>query len=273
MKQWYEMDRAEVLSQLQANETKGLSQHEVQSRLERDGRNAFDAQKKDGIGKMILHQLRDISAIILLFAGFLSLALAIREGHGYIEPTVIFGIVIMNLILGITQERSAERALEALSQMNSPSCMVLRGGTQLEINTDEVVPGDIILLKTGDLVPADGRLLQSTGLSIDEASLTGESEPSEKEAQCMPEGETALGDQCNMVFSGCLVVSGNARAVVTATGMHTQMGKIAGYLNNSQKLRTPLQVRLNKIGRMISFVAIVSAVVLLAIGLLQGEEL
>lgn len=221
---------------------------------------------------MVLRQFKDVANVILLFAGFLSLALAIREGHGYIEPIVIFAIIAMNFTLSITQERSAEKALEALQKLNAPACLVLRAGRRVEIGTQQVVPGDILSLKTGDFVPADARLLTATNLTVDESSLTGESEPAEKDAASRPEQDAVIGDRTNMVFSGCLVTGGNAAAVVTQTGMRTQMGKIAGYLNNSQKLQTPLQKRLNRLSRIISLIAVVSAVVLLMDGLWNGEE-
>lgn len=272
MKNWHEMSQAEVLDKLESNASRGLSQHQATQKLDKYGPNAFVQQKKESIGKMILQQFRDISTIILILAGVLSLVMAIREGHGYIEPIVIFAIVIMNMVLGISQERSAEKALDALNDLNSPSCYVIRDGVQHEINTISLVPGDIISLKTGDLVPADARLLQSVNLSVDESSLTGESEASEKNADTHPEEDAGIGDQSNMVFSGCLVTAGNATAVVVSTGMNTQMGKIAAYLSNDQKLKTPLQIRLDKIGKLISYIAIASGIALLGIGLVQGED-
>lgn len=272
MEDWYKMEKEDVLRQLGVDEAQGLSSGEAEKRIGEYGYNEFDKQKSESIVKKILHQLGDVSTIILLIAAGLSLLLAIREGHGFIEPAVIAGIVVMNLVLGITQERSAEKSLEALSNLHSPHCLVLRDGGQREIGTRDVVPGDILLLKPGDMVAADGRLLKSTDLTVDESSLTGESEPSQKSAEARPEEEAPLGDRLNMVFSGCLVAAGRGAAVVTATGMKSEMGKIAGYLNNDQKLKTPLQQRLDNIGKIISIVAIASAVLLFGIGMLQGEE-
>jgi calcium-translocating P-type ATPase len=178
----------------------------------------------------------------------------------------------MNVILAVTQERGAEKAVEALSVLNSPSCFVLRDGIKQEIDTTFVVPGDIIILKTGDLVPADARILECESFGVDEASLTGESEPSEKNAETMEMENAPLGDRLNMVFSGCLVVSGHARAVVISTGMNTQIGKIAGYLNSTRKNKTPLQLRLDKLGKLISTIAILAAFTIFMIGLVQGLE-
>ena len=272
MANWYELTAEAALRQLSANPETGLSTQEVAQLQETHGKNVYTKPKKDSIFTMVLHQFKDMANVILLLAGFLSLALAIREGHGYIEPIVIFGIIIMNISLSISQERSAEKALEALESLNSPSCLVLRGGTRLEIPTEDVVPGDILLLKTGDFVPADARLISSSNFFIDESALTGESEPVEKSAQALLEEGAALGDQINMVFSGCLVTAGNAVAVVTSIGMHTQMGKIAGFLNNAQKIQTPLQKRLNKVSHMVSIIAVASAAILLALGIRQGED-
>ena len=272
MRDWYEMSAEKALKDLSTNDQTGLSENEAAKRLASGGKNAFATAKKDGIFKMVLHQFKDIANIILMLAGVLSLALAIREGHGYIEPIVIFAIIIMNLALAVSQERSAEKALEALQNLNSPTCMVLRGGVRLELDTADVVKGDILLLKTGDLVAADARLITTVNFKVDESALTGESEAAEKDSSVLLESGAPIGDQTNMVFSGCLVTAGNATAVITATGMDTQMGKIAGYLNNTQKIQTPLQRRLNKVSRMVSFIAVSAAAALLALGIRQGED-
>ena len=272
MKHWHELTSDEVLKKLSVNFESGLSGAEASQRLASHGKNAYTAAKKDGITTMVLHQFKDIANLILLLAGFLSLALAIREGHGYIEPIVIFAVISMNIALAVSQERSAEKALEALQNLNSPSCMVLRGGVRLELSTEEVAPGDVLILKTGDFIAADVRLITCVDFSVDESALTGESEPVEKNTDPIPEHDAPIGDQINMAFSGCLVTAGNAVGVVTATGMHTQMGKIAGYLNNAQKIQTPLQKRLNKVSYMMSIIAVASALILLGLGVRQGED-
>lgn len=272
MSNWYDMNSKDVLRQLQVDPDKGLSKDTVVNNQQKYGKNEYEKGKKDSLLKSILQQLRDVSTIILVLAAVLSFALALRSEESFLEPIVILAIVIMNVVLAISQERSAEKALEALANLNSPSCMVLRDGNQQEIATSEVVVGDIIMLKTGSLVPADARLIQSVNLQVDESSLTGESENSEKDSQLLLEGKVPIGDQQNMVFSGCLVTAGRASAVVTSTGMETQMGKIAGYLNNTQKIRTPLQKRLDKLGKAISFIAIISAIFLFMVGIVNGED-
>ncbi|MDR0444006.1 MAG: cation-translocating P-type ATPase [Treponema sp.] len=273
MDNWYNMTKETVLKEQNTDGQKGLTQKEAVERQAKFGLNKFAEKKKESLVMQMLRQLKDVAVIILLLAAGLSLALAISEGYGFIEPVVIVSIVIMNMILAITQERGAEKALEALSVLNSPTCFVIRGGVKQEIDTTLVVPGDIVVLKSGDLVPADARILDCESFAVDEASLTGESEPSEKNTDALTKENAPLGDRINMVFSGCLVVNGHANAVVIATGMHTQIGKIAGYLNYTKKNKTPLQVRLDKLGKMISAIAVVAAFTLLMIGLIQKQEI
>jgi calcium-translocating P-type ATPase len=272
MVNWYHMDAEAVLKEQKSDAHNGLSAGEAEKRQAEFGLNKFDEKKKESLFSQIMRQLKDVAVIILLLAAVLSFMLALREGRGFIEPVIIISIVVMNVILAITQERGAEKALEALSVLNSPSCFVIRDGHKQEIDTALVVPGDIIVLKTGDLVPADARIMECESFNVDEASLTGESEPSEKHIETLTKENAPLGDQLNMVFSGCLVVSGHANAVVIATGMKTQIGKIAGYLNYTKKNKTPLQLRLDKLGKIISTIAIVSAFTIFTIGLMQGQE-
>lgn len=272
MKNWHEIPAKEVMKSFAVDEANGLSSDKAKQLLSEYGKNQYAETKRESVFVSVLRQFRDVANIILLLAGFLALALAIREGHGYIEPIVIFAIIFMNIALAVSQERSAERALEALQSLNSPTCLVLRDGNRFEVDGADVVPGDILLLKTGDHIAADARIISGTDLYVDESSLTGESEPVEKDANALPEHASPLGDRINMVFSGCLITAGNATAVVVETGMNTQMGKIAGYLNNAQKIQTPLQKRLNKVSHMISIVAIAAAVLLIVLGLQHGED-
>lgn len=259
---------------------RGLSEGEAKARLQKYGPNEFEKQKKKSLLKLALSQLKDVSTIILIIAAALSLAMSIREmthgegAHSLIEPLVIFAIIIMNVVLAVTQERSAENALEALSSLSSPICRVLRDGSAREMHPAELVPGDIIMLKTGDLVPADARLLRSESLAVDESSLTGESVPAEKDAAAEFSAEVPLGDRANCVYSGCLVTAGNAAAIVTATGMSTEMGKIARFLTETKQQKTTLQVRLDKVGKVISGMAIISAIIMFVVGyFVYGNEL
>ena len=277
MENWYNLDASAVLSKFRTDARTGLTSAEVEKRKAEFGLNKFTEKKKESLFSQILRQIKDVAVIILLLAAALSFALEVREllsGHSvtFVEPLVIISIVIMNVILAVTQERGAEKALEALAVLNSPSCFVIREGSKQEIDTTLVVPGDIIVLKTGDLVPADARIIDCESFSVDEASLTGESEPSEKSTDTLVKENAPLGDRLNMVFSGCLVVSGHATAVVAASGMNTQIGKIAGYLNHTKKNKTPLQLRLDKLGKLISTIAIVAAFTIFMIGLVQELE-
>lgn len=272
MKNWYEDDTQTVLHELNVDPELGVSQSHVLTGQNNYGKNVFTIQKKTSLVKKILFQLKDVSTIVLLVAAALSFFLAFRDGSGFIEPIVILAVVILNLVLAITQEGKAEKALEALGDLNAPACVALREGTRKSIDTSELIPGDIIILETGDVVPADARLLESVGLFSDESALTGESEPVEKDAAAQLSGEVAIGDQHNMVFSGCMVTAGRGSAVVTATGMDTQMGQIAGYLNESEPLKTPLQMRLDKLGKLVSWIAIAAAFFLLAVGLRGGTD-
>ena len=269
----YQKDRAVLLSELNSDADTGLRAEDAVKRQAKFGKNQFEEQPGEGIGAKILHNLKDITTIILLLAAVLSLVMGVHHGEGFVEFIVIAGIVAMNMALAIIQEGKAEKALSALKNLNSPTCTVQRGGAQQEIDSSDLVPGDILLLKTGDLVPADARLLTSNDLYVDESILTGESDAAEKNAENELTGEVVTADQTNMVFSGCLVTAGRAKAVVTAIGMQTQIGHIAGYLNDTQKLKTPLQARLDRLGKTISLIAVISALVLFIVGFLQGTEL
>ena len=269
---WYGMDKNAVLKEQNTDEKQGLSLKEAGIRLEKFGPNKFLKKKKEPLFFQILRQIKDVSVIVLLIAAVLSFMLDLKDNGDFIAPSVIILIVIVNTFLAVTQERSAERALEALAVLNSPACIVLRDGVKQEIDTTLLVPGDIVHIKSGDLVPADARVLECEAFSVDESSLTGESEPSFKESDILLKEDAPLGDRKNMIFSGSLVVSGHAVAIIVSTGMNTQLGKIAGYLQRTKKIKTPLQTRLDKLGKTISGIAIVSAFAILVIGLIKGQE-
>lgn len=265
----YLLSPEEVERRYGSDSSKGLDESQVKERLEKYGPNRFEKQKKQSLVKLALSQLKDVSIIILIIAAVLSILLAIREWEGFqslIEPIVIIAIIIIDVFLAVYQERSAENAIEALSSLSSPVCRALRDGEIREVDPADLVPGDIISLKLGDLVPADARLIRSESLAVDESSLTGESVPAEKDASASIDNEVPLGDRVNYVYSGCLVTAGNATAVVTATGMNTEMGKIARFLSDTQKHKTTLQVRLDKVGKVISGIAIISAIIMFVVG-------
>ena len=269
----YEITKSTLVGELNSNIETGLQADSIAEIQREFGKNQIEEQKGEGIVKKILHNLRDVSVMILILAAVLSLIMGIHSGEGYVEFIVIIGIVILNLILAVSQERSAEKSLAALKDLNSPTSIVIRDGKQQEIDSSELVPGDILLLKAGNLISADARLLVSNDLAVDESALTGESLPSEKNADIELTGKVLIADQVNMVFSGCLATSGWAKAIITETGMNTQMGSIAKHLNNTQKLKTPLQNRLDKIGRAISLIAVISAAVLFGLNFIRGADL
>jgi len=270
---WYELNVQSVLEKLDVDPVTGLSNEQVGKRQECDGKNVLQPPKKVSLLQRVLYQLRDVSIIVLLIAVVLSFLMAISEGSGFIESIVILSVVVLNVVLAITHEGKAERALEALEKLSAPYCFVLRDGVRQSIDATELVPGDVIILETGNIVPADARLLSSTGLFSDESALTGESEPAEKEALAVLSGSMPLGDQRNMMFTGCVVTGGHGTAVVTATGMNTQMGQIAGFLHSSKRVKTPLQLRLDQLGKTICGIALISAFFLLAVGLRSGADL
>ena len=269
---YYTKNIETVIREMNVNSNTGLSDKQVKEKQTEVGSNQFTIAQKDSLLKRIINQLKDFSTLVLLFATALSFILALHEGSGFIEPFVILAIVILNVILAITQEGKAEKSLESLAELNAPTCLVLRNEIKREIETVELVPGDIIFLESGNIIPADARLISSIALFSDESSLTGESEPIEKNAEVIIDEDSVIGDQVNMVFSGCIITAGNGEAIVTSTGMSTQMGMIAGHLQNTETKKTPLQVRLDKLGRIISWIALAAALILLVVGLKDGTD-
>lgn len=224
--------------------------------------------------KKFLHSLSDFTTIILLVAAAISFYTAIATDHGdYFEGILIIAIVIINAVLAIVQEGNAEKSLAALQDLNKQSSTVLRDGKVETVDAEEIVVGDILLLESGSMITADARVIQASQMRVEESALTGESEPVEKDPDYLGEEEDALGDQKNMVFKGCTVVNGRGRAIVTETGMDTQMGKIADLLSDNEIQKTPLQKRLNKLGKQISIIALAAAALVFVIGELQGEPL
>ncbi len=238
MKNWYQMDAASVLKEMDSKE-EGLSRQEAKHRLQEYGENALQEGKKKSALQVFAEQFKDLLVIILLIAAVISMV------SGNVESTiVIIAVLIMNAILGTVQHEKAQKSLESLKSMSAPNAKVMRDGQKVEIPAREVVPGDILLLETGDLTAADGRILNQYSLQVNESSLTGESANVDKEEEAISE-EVPLGDRKNMVFSGSLVTYGRAEVVVTETGMKTEMGKIADLMNATKEKRTPLQVSLD----------------------------
>ena len=257
----------DVIRGLQVDPLQGLTSEEAQRRLQEYGENRLKAKKKKSMIQHFLEQFKDVMIVILIIAAAISFVVAIYEGEGFFEPILILLIVVLNAIMGVVQESKAEKALEALQQMSAPQARVLRDGSERVIEAIHLVPGDIIILEAGGFVPADGRIIESASLKSEEAALTGESVPSEKDAKVVVETDAPLGDRFNMVYSGCSITYGRGWAVVTATGMKTEMGKIAGLLEAEEDGQTPLQHRLAVLGKYLGLMALVVCAVIFAIGL------
>ncbi len=266
----YQMTEAELLSQLGSHEESGLTNQAYQQKRQEFGPNKLAEGKKKTKLQQFLHQFKDVMILILLLAAGISFFIALMEKEGYFEPFLILFIVVLNAIIGMVQEGKAERALDALKKMSAPKARVIREGQERIIDAADLVPGDLIFLEAGDYVPADGRILQSSSLKTEESALTGESEPEEKRAGILEKGNIPLGDRTNMVYAGCSVTYGTAKAVVTATGMGTEIGKIAELIAGSPDTRTPLQLKLEKLGKLIGFLAMGICLFIFAIGAMSG---
>jgi len=258
------------------SETKlnGLTSQEAKELLLKNGENRLQEKKKKSVLVKFFEQFKDVMIIILIIAAIISFVIACIEGEPkeFFEPALILFIVVLNAVLGVAQENKAEKALDALKNMSAPHAKVIRDGVEKIIPATEVVVGDIILLEAGDFVPADAKLIKSSSLKSEESALTGESVPSEKDANAEVKENAPLGDRANMVFSGCSITYGTATAQVTATGMNTEMGKIANLLNNEQDGQTPLQKKLATLGKYLGFLALGACAIIFIVGLASGMD-
>ena len=263
--------RSEVLSELSVDAKTGLSADEVAKRTQKYGENKLREKKNKTGFERFADQFKDAMIIILIIAAIISFVIACVEGNPkeFFEPTLILLIVVVNAFMGVMQESKAEKALDALKNMSAPHARVIRDGAEKIISAAELVPGDIIKLEAGDFVPADARLLTSTGLKSEESALTGESVPSEKDAEAEIKENASVGDRTNMVFSGCSITYGNATAVVTGTGMDTEMGKIANLLDGEENSQTPLQQKLAGLGKTLGFLALGACAIVFIVGIIE----
>jgi len=267
----------ETIEAHQVNIETGLSSEQVIKSREEFGSNVFVADKRVPLWRKILISLQDVATIILLIAAVISFVSTYIEGTGhYFESLLIIGIVIINSILSIVQEGRAEDSLASLQNLNRMQAKVLRDGEKVLIDADDVVVGDLLVIENGAAIPADGRLIEAVELQAEESALTGESLPVEKNEKATFESDddVSLGERITMVYRGTTIVNGHARAIVTAIGMQTEMGTIAGLLNSeAQNSLTPLQRRLVQLGKNISWVAIISAIFVMGLGVIQGMDL
>ena len=269
---WFAKDVNEVEQQLGTDLKKGLSGDEVVKRQEKYGFNELKAAKKKTLLQRFLDQFKDFSIIVLIIAAIVSGAVGIANGEGVTDTIIIMIVVIVNAIIGVSQEAKAEKSLEALQKLTDHAAKVIRNENITVISAKELVPGDIVVLDTGDYIPADLRVIEAVNLKAQESSLTGESVPVEKNIEKIENNEVGIGDRVNMLFSSSLVTYGRGKGIVVETGMTTEVGKIAGMINDVEKQETPLQTKLNKLGKTLGIVALAICVFIFIVGLIQGKE-
>ena len=269
---WYNKTSEYITKKLETNIVLGLTEQDIQKRREKYGLNEIKEEKKTPLLIKFLEQFKDFMIIVLILAAIVSGVVGYAKGEGITDSIIIMIVVIVNAIIGVAQENKAEKSLEALKKMSAYSAKVVRDGKILVIPSRELVPGDIVLLETGDYVPADIRLIEAINLKAQEASLTGESVPSDKCEKVLTDTDVGIGDRNNMVFSSSLITYGRGKGIVVETGMNTEVGKIAGILNSTEKSDTPLQQKLNKLGKTLGIASIAICAVIFAIGMLQGKQ-
>mgnify|MGYP000932861382 CR=1 FL=1 len=261
-----------VLQQFQTDSHSGLSIEAAAERLAEHGPNRLESRKQKSALTIFFEQFKSSMVLILLVAAIISAVIGVMEDEGLVETFVILAILVVNAIIGTVQELKAQSSLEALNKMSAPHSKVLRGGQVEEVVSTDLVPGDIVVLDTGDIIPADLRLIETANLKIQESALTGESVPVEKNEEQLADKEIPLGDRHNMAFSTSIVTYGRGRGVVIATGMGTEVGKIAHMLQNTEATETPMGKRLEQLGRLLGYLALAICALIFLVGLLYGNE-
>ena len=270
---WQTLRKKEVLRNLGTNEKTGLTEEEVQARQAKYGKNKLKDKKKESLLVRFFKQFNDFMIIILIIASIISAAVSKMQGENdYIDSIIIIAIVVLNAIMGVIQESKAEKSIEALKQMTPQMCKVIRNGKTKQIKAEELVKGDIIILEAGNCIPADCRILEGYNLKIEESSLTGENEPSEKMADIICKKDSPLGDRKNMAFMASTTVNGHGKAVVTETGMETAVGKIANMMIENESPETPIQKKLGEVGKILGIVCLVICLIIFVIGIIKKIE-
>ena len=267
MKEWYKQSKEDLLSTLKTNPDVGLTEDDVKERINKYGTNELREEAKKSFFSKLLAQFSDFLILILIGAAVISFI--VGEGK---DAIVILAIVVLNAFLGLYQEGKAEKALEALKKMSSPTAKVIRNGHIAEVAASTLVPGDIVALDAGDIIPADLRLIESSNLKVEEASLTGESVPVEKDSNIVFEEDVSLGDRKNMAYMSTSITYGRGKGVVVETGHNTEIGKIATMIQSYEDETTPLQKQLNRLGKVLGITTIIICIGVFLIGLLQGRE-
>ncbi len=272
MERYYDIKAAEVCAQLGTDPKSGLTDDEARRRLEQDGYNEFIKKKPKSLVVKFLEQFKSFMIIVLLVAAAISGVVGVMEGEGFTDAIIILAIVVLNAIIGVAQEVKAEKSLEALEKLSAPFSKVVRGGRVATVPSRELVRGDLVMIETGDLVPADIRLTDAVNLKIQEASLTGESLPEEKDTAAV-DADTPLGDRTGMAYSSTLVSYGRGQGVVVATGMATEVGKIAGMIQSVPDMKTPLQKKIDQLGKYLGLGALGICILIFIIGVFEGRDI
>ena len=270
---WQILKKEDVLHKLNTNEKNGLKEEDVKKLQKEEGKNKLQDSKKESIFIKFIKQFNDFMIIILIIASIISAIVSKVQGENdYIDSIIIILIVILNAIMGVVQEQKAEKSIEALKKLTPQKAKVIRNGKKTEINAEDLVKGDIIILETGNYIPADCRLLETYNFQVEESSLTGENIPSEKNANILCNKNSALGDMKNMAFMASIVVNGHAKAVVTETGMNTTVGKIAKMMITNKAPETPIQKKLSQVGKILGIVCLAICMLIFLIGLIKNIE-
>ena len=271
---WFNKTVDETVNELKTNEESGLTTEEVNTRKEKYGLNELAKKKKKSTFVKFLEQFKDFMIIVLIISAVISGIVGVKqEGlSGMTDTIIILVVIIANAIIGVLQENKAEKSLEALQKLSSHVAKVMRNGKLLTIPSRELVPGDVVILETGDYVPADLRIIEAVNLKAQESALTGESVPVEKMAARIEDEKVGIGDRINMLFASSLITYGRGKAIVVETGMNTEVGKIANIINSAEEGETPLQIKLNKLGKTLGIVALIICFVIFGIGLLYGKD-
>ena len=269
---WFHKSVDETKEYFKLDEENGLSNEQVNENRQKYGTNELQTKKKKSTFVKFLEQFKDFMIIVLIIAAIISGVVGYIEGEGITDSIIILIVVILNAVIGVIQENKAEKSVEALQKLSAHVSKVIRNGKMEVIPAKELVPGDIVVLDTGDYVPADLRIIEAVNLKSQEASLTGESVPVEKSANTIEQEEVDLGDRENMLFSSSLITYGRGKGIVVETGMNTEVGKIAGIINSAEETQTPLQEKLNKLGKTLGIAALVICAIIFVIGLLYGKD-
>ncbi len=272
-KNWFNKETNEVEKELKTNLQQGLTQDEVEEKRKEFGYNELKAKKKKSLFVKFLEQFKDFMIIVLIIAAIVSGIVGYMEGEGITDSIIILIVVIVNAIIGVVQESKAEKSLEALQKLSSHVAKVVRNGKVEVVASRELVPGDIVVLDTGDYVPADLRIVEGVNLKSQESSLTGESVPVDKNSEAISDEKVGIGDRTNMLFSSSLITYGRGKGIVVETGMNTEVGKIATIINDTVGSATPLQIKLNKLGKTLGIAALAICIVIFIIGIAYGKDI